>query len=263
MREFEIIEKNIIKEMIDIDNANSLNVLSNILERKSVDFFNCGITFYLQIQNTYGVKVFTYDDVSDISNELLNKLDTYLNKHLLLIIDLFDYLLENNYIVATKAYFQPIFNMGEKLVGSDGNSLDFSFDDEMKGKFIAYCRLKYFVTKKLRDLVENEFVTDNEKKYQDQVLLTNKQLKYTLIGLGITAISLGVSIFFNIYQISNKDINEIKITNDKLYIALDEIEQKSSQEQMKIIKQEVSEQMKEFQKEVGKYQKPDSKDKVE
>ena len=32
---------------------------------------------------------------------------------------------------------------------------------------------------------------------------------------------------------------------------------------MKIIKQEVSEQMKEFQKEVGKYQKPDSKDKVE
>ena len=54
-----------------------------------------------------------------------------------------------------------------------------------------------------------------------------------------------------------------KITNDKLYIALDEIEKKSSQEQMKIIKQEVSEQMKEFQKEVGKYQKPDSKDKVE
>ena len=36
--------------MIDIDNANSLNVLSNILERKSVDFFNCGIKFYLQIQ---------------------------------------------------------------------------------------------------------------------------------------------------------------------------------------------------------------------
>ena len=64
-------------------------------------------------------------------------------------------------------------------------------------------------------------------------------------------------------QISNKDINKIKITNDKLYIALDEIEKKSSQEQMKIIKQEVSEQMKEFQKEVGKYQKPDSKDKVE
>ena len=32
---------------------------------------------------------------------------------------------------------------------------------------------------------------------------------------------------------------------------------------MKIIKQEVSEQMKEFQKELGKYQKPDSKDKVE
>ena len=112
-------------------------------------------------------------------------------------------------------------------------------------------------------LVENEFVTESEKKYQDQVLLTNRQLKYTLIGLGITAISLGVSIFFNIYQISNKDINKIKITNDKLYIALDEIEKKSSQEQMKIIKQEVSEQMKEFQKEVGKYQKPDSKDKVE
>lgn len=79
-----------------------MNILSNILERKSVDFFNCGIKFYLQIQNTYGVKVFTYDDVSDISNELLNKLDTYLNKHLLLIIDLFDYLLENNYIVATR-----------------------------------------------------------------------------------------------------------------------------------------------------------------
>ena len=263
MREFEIIEKNIIKEMIDIDNANSLNVLSNILERKSVDFFNCGITFYLQIQNTYGVKVFTYDDVSDISNELLNKLDTYLNKHLLLIIDLFDYLLENNYIVATKDDFKPSFNMGEKLVGSDGNSLDFSFDEDMRGKFIEYARLKYFVTKKLKDLVENEFVTESEKKYQDQVLLTNRQLKYTLIGLGITAISLGVSIFFNIYQISNKDINEIKITNDKLYIALDEIEKKSSQEQMKIIKQEVSEQMKEFQKEVGKYQKPDSKDKVE
>ena len=53
MREFEIIEKNIIKEMIDIDNTNSLNVLSNILERKSVDFFNCGITFYLQIQNLF------------------------------------------------------------------------------------------------------------------------------------------------------------------------------------------------------------------
>ena len=88
-------------------------------------------------------------------------------------------------------------------------------------------------------------------------------MKYTLIGLGITAISLFVSIFFNIYQISNKDINKIKITNDKLYIALDEIEKKSSQEQIKLIKQEVSEQMKEFQKEVGKYQKPDSKDKVE
>ena len=252
MREFEIIEKNIIKEMIDIDNANSLNVLSNILERKSVDFFNCGITFYLQIQNTYGVKVFTYDDVS-----------TYLNKHLLLIIDLFDYLLENNYIVATKDDFKPSFNMGCKLNDSDGNSLDFSLDEDMRGKFIEYARLKYFVTKKLRDLVENEFVTESEKKYQDQVLLTNRQLKYTLIGLGITAISLFVSIFFNIYQISNKDINEIKITNDKLYIALEEIEKKSSQEQMKIIKQEVSEQMKEFQKEVGKYQKPDSKDKVE
>ena len=69
--------------------------------------------------------------------------------------------------------------------------------------------------------------------------------------------------FFNLYQISNKNISEIKITNDKLYVDLEEIEQKSSQEQMKIIKQEVSEQMKEFQKEVGKYQKPDSKDKVE
>ncbi len=263
MREFEIIEKNIIKEMINIDNNSSLNILSNILERKSVDFFNCGITFYLQIQNTYGVKVFTYDDVSDISNELLNKLDTYLNKHLLLIIDLFDYLLENNYIVATKAYFQPIFNMGEKLVGSDGNSLDFSFDDEMKGKFIAYARQKYFVTKKLKDLVANDYVSENEKKYQNQLLMTNKQSRYTLAGLIITTASLGVSIFFNIYPISNKDINEIKITNDKLYIALDEIEKKSSQEQMKIIKQEVSEQMKEFQKELGKYQKPDSKDKVE
>ena len=249
--------------MIDIDNANSLNVLSNILERKSVDFFNCGITFYLQIQNTYGVKVFTYDDVSDISNELLNKLDTYLNKHLLLIIDLFDYLLENNYIVATKDDFKPSFNMGCKLNDSDGNSLDFSLDEDMRGKFIEYARQKYFVTKKLKDLVENDYITESEKKYQNQVLLTNRQLKYTLIGLGITAISLFVSIFFNIYQISNKDINEIKITNDKLYIALDEIEQKSSQEQMKIIKQEVSEQMKEFQKEVGKYQKPDSKDKVE
>ena len=263
MREFEIIEKNIIKEMINIDNNNSLNILSNILERKSVDFFNCGITFYLQIQNTCGVKVFTYNDVNQMSNELLNKLDTYLNKHLLLIIDLFDYLLENNYIVATKDDFKPTFNMGCKLNDSDGNSLDFSLDDVMLGKFIAYSRQKYFVTKKLKDLVENDYVSENEKKYHDQVLLSNKQLKYTLIGLGITAISLGVSIFFNIYQISNKNISEIKITNDKLYVALDEIEKKSSQEQIKLIKQEVSEQMKEFQKELGKYQKPDSKDKVE
>lgn len=167
---------------------------------------------------------------------MLDKLDTYLNKHLLLIIDLFDYLLENNYIVATKDDFQSVFTMGDKIQDSEGTELKFSLYDEMLGKFIAYSRQKYFVTKKLKDLVENDYVSENEKKYHDQVLLSNKQLKYTLIGLGITAISLGVSIFFNIYQISNKDINEIKITNDKLYIALDEIEKKSSQEQMKIIK---------------------------
>jgi len=242
LREFEIIEKNIIKEMINIDNNNSLNTLSNILERKSVDFFNCGITFYLEIQNTYGIKIYIYDNVSDISNELLHKFDTYLNKNLLLIIDLFDYLLKNNYLVATKTDFQSVFTLGDKLNDSHGTLLDFSLDDEMKGKFIAYCRLKYFVTKKLKDLVENEFFTENEKKYQDQVSLTNKQLRYTLIGLGITAISLLVSIFFNIYQISDKNVNEIKITNDKLYVTLDDIEQ------TKLIKQKFSEQMKEFQK---------------
>lgn len=251
MRELELIEKNIIQEMINLDKNNNLNCLSNILEKQSVKFFNCKISFFMEITNQYKIEIFTHDNIDEITPDDLRVFDTYLNKYILLITDLMKYLLENNYIVSTKDRYQSTFIMGRKIEDTETTLLENFMGDDMKGNFINYSRNKYYVTKKLTELVENNYITESEKKYQEQINLTNTQLKYTLIGLIITAISLFISIVFNILQVSNKDVEKIKITNDKIHIKVDNLEKNTSIENETLIKKEIIEQIDKFKKNIN------------
>lgn len=234
MREFESFEKEIIEVLIELETKNCLNCISNILQDKKIDFFEKPIKFYLSIQNN-DISINTYEDLDNLTPEKLNEFTTYINKKLLICIELFKYLEENNYIVSTNGNFGNPFQLGEVIVNQTNTQLD-SFvssgdkEDNMY-YFSIYARKIFYVRDKLKELVKNNYVIESERKYQEQVSLTRKQLNLTLWGLGFTFLALLFSTYFNYKQINKDNSQEVIIKNKELNIRTNDNIYKLSKEQ--------------------------------
>jgi|GEM_PF-3862168 len=213
MRHFEEIEKNIIRTLIKNEKKNGLNVLSNILVDNTIDFFNQELSFYLTInQSSNHIDMNTYNNMANISNDQLDSVRNYVNKNMLIIIDLLEYLSKNNYIVHTGGSMNNIFNMGNTIYGQTANSLSF-ISPSIMPNFIKWSGEQFYSTSKLIELVNNKFIDQQEKKYLDQLHLANRQIKIALGGLLITTLALGISTYF---QVMDSEVKKIEIINKSL-----------------------------------------------
>lgn len=234
MREFESFEKDIIEVLIALETKNCLNCINNILQDKKIDFFEKPMKFYLSIQDN-DIHIKTYEDLDNLTTEKLNEFITYINKKLLICIELFKYLEQNNYIVSTNGNFGNPFQLGEVIQNQSDTELDsfVSSGDEEDNMyyFSVYARKIFYVRDKLKELVNNNYVIETERKYQEQVSLTRKQLNFTLYGLGLTFVALVFSIYFNYKQINKDNSQEVIIKNKELNIRTNDNTYKLSKEQ--------------------------------
>ncbi len=158
-RLFSDFEKKLMENIIELDEAGSLNVLGNILEKHYGQSYipdNC----YVDIQSETDVSIQLLE--KDAQNpDAIKNTNVYVPKMLLNTMLLFEYLDKENLV-----YFMgdlELNSIGMKIEDADIKYIkcDF-FDDELKKLIYKYARKKIFVLESLRVLIQNNFKTDQE-----------------------------------------------------------------------------------------------------
>lgn len=239
MRAFSEFEKSIIKRMIELDeNSGSLNVLGNVYDSFSKELSlpdYCYIRVVSEIDVTLQVK----KKLIDKSSIDLKSFDDEVSKMLLTTVKLFEYLEEHGL-----AYY--LGDLDFKSLGQVWSDVEYEtcnfLEAESKALIYKFTRKKIYLTETLRDLVENNFKSEEEIRHEKNQESIKKQLKRTQIALILTFVGLLASIFLP--MLSTTDIN---IKNSSIVTSLDVETLKSFRHNSELI----SEKIKSLEKEIS------------
>ena len=157
----------------------------------------------------------TNDDLPNI--EICNRLSYFVNKHMLMIIDLFKFLSENGFIVYADADRSSKFEMGDLIKGQSNTPLAFISKGSIVPDFIFWARQNFYVTPKLQKLIENDFIDENEKKYLDQLAIANQQVEHARNAVWVAAIALIASTLFQIFEVLDDRTKKVQIQNPSIF----------------------------------------------
>ena len=213
MRAFSKFEKSIIKRMIELDEkSRSLNVLGNIYNSFSKEL-SLPDFFYISVISEINVTIQVKKDMINKGKIDLGSFDNEVSKMLLTTVKLFEYLEAHGL-----AYY--IGDLDNKSLGQVWTDEEYEtcnfLEAESKALIYKFTRKKIYLTETLRDLVENEFKSEEEIRHEQNQASTTKQLKHTQIALALTFIGLLASILLP--MISTIDIN---IKNSSVKTSLD------------------------------------------
>jgi hypothetical protein len=186
MRKFSDLERQIIKSILKINDEDMLNIISNIyseLDNKYKLTEKC----YIKIENNDAI-ILLNENLLNIDTELLKSIEKKANNLIIVMIGLFDYLKNNNLIYLSKG-------LTVTGIGTQNNSeivLNF-IDSELKSSLINYTKFVIYPTETLRNLVNNNFLTDAELHQERVFKSTNNQIRWLIVSNVIACAALGVS----------------------------------------------------------------------
>lgn len=187
MRKFSDLERQIIKSILKINDENMLNSISNIYSELD-NRYKLTEKCYIKIENN-DVIILLNENLRNIDTELLTSINKKANNLIIVMIGLFDYLKNNNLIYLSNA-------INVTGIGAHNNSeytLNF-IDPDLKSSLINYTKFVIYPTETLRNIVNNNFLTDAELHQERVFKSTNNQIKWIIVSNVIAFAALVVSL---------------------------------------------------------------------
>ncbi len=219
MREFSSFEKEIIENIIEIDNKKgSLNVLENILEDVFLPHVYIQFTpkkdCLLKIENKYFEKLSSNYGPIGIASLLKD-----ITEKLILIVSLIDYLSNNSYLIL---YDDINFDhIGNRIVDLDYIEHPIK-DRDLKISLHLLNRKKFKPTEMLHSYVKNGYKTTEQLKKEleeeKQQLKIIRNQKFTIIMTIIIALGNILPVIVDYIKLVDNKPQKIDLVNDKLFI---------------------------------------------
>jgi hypothetical protein len=181
MRSFSDLEKQIVRKMIELDEApGSFNVLANILYTFSNDS-HLPDYCYIHVRTETDVAIMVRSEArKEHDGTWLTEVDGKISRLLLTTVKLFEFLERNELAFFIGDY--DIKTLGETWVDTPYDRCEF-LEPESKALIYKYTRKKVYVSESLKELSKNDFKPPDQIRYEREVLATRIALGVTFAGL--------------------------------------------------------------------------------
>lgn len=196
-RNFSDFEKDVIRRMLEIDANQGFLVLNNLLARgggNSLLPYDC----YIDLKSEREVTIKVRDEnLKGASPDVFKDIDWTVSKIILSVTDLFRHMEETGLVVLYGDYNAEA--IGNQWQDEPYQTCNF-IDDDLMPRIYQLARRRVFVSESLRKLAEDEFLTQEEIRHNEEMASARRSLKISWVANGVAIIGLLSSLLIPFFK---------------------------------------------------------------